>query len=157
MSHMLAPHVVVLGRNRIVRLPAKVPVGRRPFEGRVLRERAQDLRDQAVSTVDRPLSLCGTNRLRLVHVQQSGRWMASHMPAGKSNHPRRIKLSPTLVRALAQHHQEQAVAMLDRALSVSTKDVKPPGGGDSVLRNEGGSGGRIRTTGQGLMSPLLYH
>ena len=53
--------------------------------------------------------------------------------------------------------QEAAVAMLDEALSVSTGDVKGPTMPGVVLKRKIGSGGRIRTTGQGLMSPLLYH
>ena len=41
------------------------------------------------------------------------------------------------------------------------QDREPPGAGvdgagEGVSRRSG-SGGRIRTTGQGLMSPLLYH
>ena len=53
--------------------------------------------------------------------------------------------------------QEEAVALLDQALSVSTGDVKAHVEPEFVLNQEAGSGGRIRTTGQGLMSPLLYH
>jgi len=59
--------------------------------------------------------------------------------------------------------QEGAVALLDRALSVASAlsvsdgDVNSGEAGGIVLDSGGGSGGRIRTTGQGLMSPLLYH